>query len=96
MGLLKHVGKLNLPVLLSTGMADLGEIELAVKTISEVGEQRIALFHCGIDYPAPFGSVHLKAMETLRTTFDCPVGYSDHTSGISVAIAAVALGANLY
>ncbi len=94
--LLKHIGKLNLPVLLSTGMANLGEIELAVKTIHESGEQRVALFHCGIDYPAPFDSVHLKAMETLRNTFGCPVGYSDHTPGIAVPIAAVALGAKLY
>lgn len=94
--LLKHVGKLGLPVLLSTGMADLEEIELAIRTICSAGEQRIALFHCGIDYPAPFHSVNLQALETLRATFNCPVGYSDHTSGITVPIAAVALGAKLY
>ncbi len=94
--LLKHIAKLHLPVLLSTGMADLGEIELAIKTIRNAGEQRIALFHCGIDYPAPFDSVNLRTLETLRVAFDCPVGYSDHTKGIAVPIAAVALGARLY
>jgi N,N'-diacetyllegionaminate synthase len=94
--LLKHIGKFKVPILLSTGMADMSEIELALKTIYESGEKRVGLFHCGIDYPAPFESVHLKAMETLHTTFDCPVGYSDHTSGITVPIAAVALGAKLY
>lgn len=94
--LLKHVAGLKLPVLLSTGMADLGEIELALKTIYEAGEQRVALFHCGIDYPVPFHSVNLRSLETLRVAFGCPVGYSDHTPGISVPIAAVALGAELY
>lgn len=94
--LLKHIGKLHLPVLLSSGMADLGEIELAVRTIYDAGEQRVALFHCGIDYPAPFDSVNLRSLETLRVAFDCPVGYSDHTKGISVPIATVALGAKLY
>lgn len=94
--LLKHIAKLHLPVLLSTGMADLGEIESAIRTICEAGEQRIALFHCGIDYPAPFESVNLRALETLRVAFDRPVGYSDHTRGITVPVAAVALGAQLY
>ena len=94
--LLRHIGKLGLPVLLSTGMANLEEIELAIKTICNSGEQRIALFHCGIDYPAPFHSVNLRSMETLKVAFNCPVGYSDHTTGISVPIGAVALGAKLY
>ena len=94
--LLKHIAKLKLPVLLSTGMADLAEIELTVRTIYDAGEQRVALFHCGIGYPAPFHSINLRAMETLKTAFDCPIGYSDHTVGISVPIAAAALGAKLY
>ncbi|MBF0522454.1 MAG: N-acetylneuraminate synthase family protein [Candidatus Omnitrophica bacterium] len=94
--LLKHLGKLKLPILLSTGMANLKEIRQAVSAIEGVGEQRIALFHCGIQYPAPFDSVHLRCLDTLRNAFRCPVGYSDHTSGISVSVAATALGANLY
>ena len=94
--LLKHLGKLRLPILLSTGMANLGEIETAIDTIHMAGEDRIALFHCGIEYPAPFDSVNLRCMETLRLAFQCPVGYSDHTEGIAVPVAAVALGSVLY
>lgn len=94
--LLKHVGRLGLPVLLSTGMANMKEIEAAVDTIRQAGEQRIALFHCGIDYPAPLDSVHLRCIETMRETFHCPVGYSDHTQGIVVPISAVAMGAALF
>lgn len=94
--LLKHLGSLHLPLLLSTGMASLGEIEAAMKTINDAGEQRIALFHCGIEYPAPFESVHLRCMDTLTTAFQCPVGYSDHTAGVTVSIAAVSRGAALY
>ncbi len=93
---LKHLGQLRLPILLSTGMANLGEIETAINTIHMAGEYRIALFHCGIEYPAPFDSVNLRCMETLRLAFQCPVGYSDHTQGIAVPVAAVALGAGLY
>ena len=93
---LKYLGKLALPILLSTGMANLGEIEMAIKTIRDAGENRIALFHCGIEYPTPFDSVHLRCQETLRIAFNCPIGYSDHTEGITVPIAAVALGAALY
>jgi sialic acid synthase SpsE len=94
--LLKHLGRLQLPILLSTGMTNLGEIETAIDTIQMAGEDRIALFHCGIEYPAPFDSVNLRSMETLRLAFQCPVGYSDHTQGIAVSIAAIALGAVLY
>jgi len=94
--LLRHIAKLGLPVLLSTGMANLEEIRLAVDTILNEGENRIALFHCGIDYPQPFETVNLKCLETLRKSFNCPIGYSDHTSGITVPVAAVALGAKLY
>lgn len=94
--LLKHLGRLRLPILLSTGMANLEEIETAIKSINSAGEDRVALFHCGIEYPVPFESVNLKCMETLRLAFKRPVGYSDHTEGVSVAIAAVALGAMLY
>lgn len=94
--LLKHLGGLGVPVLLSTGMASLGEIEKAIGVINEGGEERVALLHCGIEYPAPFESVHLRCMETLRLAFSCPVGYSDHTEGIAVGVAAAALGASLY
>lgn len=93
---LKHIGKLGLPVILSTGMADLKEIEMAVNAVVSSGEDRIALLHCGIDYPAPLNSVNLKCLETLRKSFGYPVGYSDHTRGIVVPISAVAMGAALF
>ena len=94
--LLKHLGRLKLPVLLSTGMANLKEIRDAVGVIQHAGENRIAIFHCGIDYPQPLETVNLCCLETLRKAFPCPVGYSDHTQGITVPTAAVALGASLY
>lgn len=93
---LKHVGGLGLPVLLSTGMARIKEIETAVNTIISAGEDRIALLHCGIEYPAPLNSVNLRCLETLRKSFDRPVGYSDHTRGIIVPVAAVAMGTVLF
>lgn len=93
---LKHLGRLKLPILLSTGMANLKEIREATDAIESVGEYRIGLFHCGIQYPVPLDSVHLRCIETLKKNFGCPVGYSDHTSGIKVAVAAIALGAKIY
>lgn len=94
--LLKHAGRLGLPVILSTGMADLAEIAEAIKTVSEAGEDRIAILHCGIEYPAPLNSINLRCLETLRISFNRPVGYSDHTKGIVVPVAAVALGAVIF
>jgi N-acetylneuraminate synthase/N,N'-diacetyllegionaminate synthase len=94
--LLRHLGRLKLPVLLSTGMANLKEIQDAICAIRDAGENRIAIFHCGIDYPQPFETVNLRCFETLRKAFPYPIGYSDHTQGIAVPVAAVALGASLY
>jgi sialic acid synthase SpsE len=94
--LLKHLGGMGLPIILSTGMASLGEIESAIHSIQEAGEERIALLHCGIEYPAAFESVDLRCIQTMKAAFGCPVGYSDHTLGITVPIAAVALGADLF
>lgn len=93
--LLQHVAGMGLPILLSTGMASLDEIASALETIRGEGEERVALFHCGIGYPLPFSDVHLRAMMTLKRTFACPVGYSDHTPGWVVPVAAVSLGAEL-
>lgn len=94
--LLKHLGRLKLPVLLSTGMANLKEIREAVAAIEAAGEKRIAIFHCGIDYPQPLETVNLRCLDTLKKAFPCPIGYSDHTAGITVPTAAAALGASLY
>ncbi len=92
---LAHVAASGLPVLLSTGMATLEEVRLAVETLRRNGADNITLLHCTSLYPAPVESVNLRAMQTLRDSFDVPVGYSDHTLGDHVAVAAVALGASV-
>jgi N-acetylneuraminate synthase/N,N'-diacetyllegionaminate synthase len=91
--LLKEVAKTGKPIILSTGMANLGDIEEALEAIYKEGNEKVILMHCGINYPANFEDVHLRAMLTMRQAFQLPVGYSDHTSGITVPIAATALGA---
>ncbi|OWY20693.1 N-acetylneuraminate synthase [Sphingobacteriales bacterium UPWRP_1] len=82
-------------VILSTGMANLSEIEAALSVLLQNGLQRsqITLLHCNTEYPTPMADVNLKAMQTMAQTFGVKTGYSDHTNGIEVAIAAVALGA---
>lgn len=91
--LLKHIARKKKPVILSTGMSTVGEIEDAVSVIKENGTEEIALLHCTSDYPAKIEEINLKAMETLRRVFGLPVGISDHSLGINVPIAAVSLGA---
>ena len=95
--LLRHVAATGLPMIMSTGMATLDEIAAALDAVEAAGtpRHRVTLLHCTTEYPAPFDEVNLRAMTTLRDTFGVPVGYSDHTSGIEVAIAAVALGATV-
>lgn len=90
---LKYVASKGRPLILSTGMATLGEVEEALETLQNSGARGITLLHCTTNYPAPFEEVNLKAMQTLRQAFGLPVGYSDHTPGIEVAVAAAALGA---
>ncbi len=91
--LLAHVAAKQKPIILSTGMATLGEVEEAVEAITAAGNTALTLLHCVTEYPAPVDEVNLNAMQTLREAFGCPVGYSDHTEGSAVVIAAVALGA---
>ena len=93
--LLRHFGRSGLPVILSTGMSTLGEIESALGVLEAAGTtpDRITLLHCNTEYPTPMQDVNLRAMQTLREAFGLPVGYSDHTAGIEIPIAAVALGA---
>ncbi len=93
--LLMHVAKKARPIILSTGMATLGEVEAALEVISNNGSPEVTLLHCVTEYPAPVEQVNLRAMLTLRDAFGLPVGYSDHTQGTEVAIAAVALGARV-
>jgi len=92
-----HIGRLGRPTILSTGMANLGEVEAAIEALEQSGTSResITLLHCSTEYPTPMADVNLRAMQSLRTAFGVPVGYSDHTRGIEVAIAAVALGASV-
>jgi N,N'-diacetyllegionaminate synthase len=92
---LAHVARKGRPLLLSTGMSDLGEVEAAVDVIRTHGDPPLALFHCVSSYPARPEDCNLRAIETMRRRFDVPVGWSDHTEGIDVALAAVALGAEL-
>jgi N-acetylneuraminate synthase/N,N'-diacetyllegionaminate synthase len=91
--MLAHAARYGIPMLLSTGMCDLADIQAAVDTVRAAGNERIVLLHCSSLYPTPFDEVNLRAMQTMATAFDLPVGYSDHTPGIAVCTAAVALGA---
>lgn len=81
------------PVVMSTGMCEMSEIEAAINVLRENGTKEIKLLHCNTQYPTPFEDVNLKAMQTMRDAFGLEVGYSDHTKGIEVPIAAVTLGA---
>jgi N,N'-diacetyllegionaminate synthase len=92
---LRHIGQLGKAVIFSTGMATMGEIEAAIDVLGQAGTPRanITVLHCTTEYPTPMDEVNLRAMQSIHTAFGVAVGYSDHTSGIEVAIAAVALGA---
>lgn len=94
---LRHAGGFGKPVILSTGMATLGEIEAAIDVLETAGtpRERITILHCNTEYPTPMQDVNLRAMLAIRAAFGVPVGYSDHTAGIEVPIAAVALGATV-
>ncbi len=95
--LLREIGSYRKEVILSTGMASLGEIESALDVLIENGTERknITVLHCNTEYPTPFEDVNLKAMLTIKEAFKVKVGYSDHTLGIEVPIAAAALGATV-
>jgi N,N'-diacetyllegionaminate synthase len=94
---LRHIGSLGKRVILSTGMADLGEVEDALDALTAAGTplRRITILHANTMYPTPMKDVNLRAMRTLACAFGCDVGYSDHTMGIEVPIAAVAMGAKV-
>lgn len=91
--LLKRVAKKNKLIIMSTGMATLGEIEFAVNVIKREGNENIILLHCTTDYPVKYTDVNLNMINTLKATFKLPVGFSDHTLGIVIPIAAVTMGA---
>lgn len=90
---LKKIAETKKPIILSTGMASLGDIEDAVNSIREVGDVGIALLQCAINYPPPFEDLNLRAIKTLQQAFRVPVGFSDHTMSTAIPAVAVALGA---
>lgn len=92
---LRYVAARGKPLIISTGMATLGEVEEALGVVQDAGAREITLLHCTSAYPASYEEVNLRAIITLRHAFGLPVGYSDHTPGIEVAVAAVALGARV-
>ncbi len=92
---LRKIGSLEKKVILSTGMSTLGDIEKALEILKTSGTTDITILHCNTEYPTPIGDVNLNAMNTIRDAFKVEVGYSDHTLGIEVPIAAVALGATV-
>lgn len=87
------IGRTGKPVVMSTGMCELDEIREAVDCLKEAGTREITLLHCNTEYPTPMKDVNLKAMLSIKETLSLPVGYSDHTQGIEVSIAAAAMGA---
>jgi N,N'-diacetyllegionaminate synthase len=94
---LRHLGAFGSPVLLSTGMATLEEVSCALGVLTEAGTPRelITLLQCNTEYPTPMADANLRAMTAMRETFGVSVGYSDHTVGIEVSLAAAALGASV-
>ena len=92
---LRKIGNTRLPVILSTGMSTLSDVELAFDTLVKSGTPEITLLHCTTNYPCPMEEINLSAMQTLATAFKVKVGYSDHSMGIEVPIAAVAMGAQV-
>ncbi len=92
---LRAIAKTRKPVVMSTGMCEIDEIAAAIELLKANGTSKISLLHCNTEYPTPFEDVNLNAIKTLREHFGVEVGYSDHTAGIEVAIAAAALGATI-
>jgi N,N'-diacetyllegionaminate synthase len=94
---LRHIGRLGKKIILSTGMSTLGDIEAAIDILENAGTLRhmITILHCTTEYPTPMAEVNLRAMQSIHAAFGTAVGYSDHTQGIEVSIAAVAMGATV-
>ena len=92
---LRYIGEKNLPVILSTGMSTLADVDISIRALKDGGATNISLLHCTTSYPCEYENVNLRAMLTLKNAFDLNVGYSDHTIGSTVPVAAVALGATV-
>lgn len=92
---LEYVGKKNKPIVLSTGLSDLSEIDKAIQTIEKTGNNRIIILHCVAIYPAPDESINLNIIDTLKKLYPYPIGFSDHSLGTSIPLAAIAKGSCL-
>jgi N,N'-diacetyllegionaminate synthase len=94
---LRHIARIGKPIILSTGMASLGEVESAVETLEAcaVAREQLTVLHCNTEYPTPMRDVNLRAMLTIGQALGVAIGYSDHTLGAEVAVSAVALGATV-
>lgn len=93
---LRKIASKHRPTILSTGMSNINDVQMAYQTLVDYGASDISLLHCTTNYPCPYDEVNLKAMQTMKQIFpQCTVGYSDHTMGIEVPIAAVAMGAEI-
>ena len=90
---IKAIAKTKRPIILATGMATLGEIEQTLNLIKSYDSNNITLLHCTTSYPTPYDQVNMNVISTLKNAFNLPVGYSDHTVGIEIAVMAVSLGA---
>ena len=94
---LRHIGSMGKPIVMSTGMANMAEVQSAINILMESGSQKekITVLHCNTEYPTPMEDVNLKAMHTIKSELGVNIGYSDHTLGIEIPIAAVAMGATV-
>ena len=92
---LRQMASYGKPIILSTGMATLAQVATAYDTLLAAGAPSVALLHCTTNYPCPMDEVNLRAMQTMKDAFKCKVGYSDHTMGTEIPIAAVAMGAEI-
>lgn len=92
---LRKIASYGKPVVLSTGMSTLAQVATAYDTLLQSGAPKVSLLHCTTNYPCPYEEVNLRAMQTLKEAFKCQVGYSDHTMGVEIPVAAVAMGAEI-
>lgn len=92
---LRKIASYSKPVILSTGMSTLAQVAMAYDTLLHAGAPKVSLLHCTTNYPCPYEEVNLCAMQTLKEAFKCQVGYSDHTMGTEIPVAAVAMGAEI-
>lgn len=92
---LRTIASYKKPIILSTGMSNLAQVAMAYDTLLKAGAPSVSLLHCTTNYPCPYDEVNLRAIQTLKDAFKCQVGYSDHTMGTEVPVAAVAMGAEI-